>query len=88
MQSEKLQSQTAAPLQPRQRPRPRWRILIRRKPLGTLSALMLCGLIATAVLAPVIAPYDPYRLHVNERGLPMRLHPPMPRFSWHRYPRP
>jgi peptide/nickel transport system permease protein len=37
---------------------------------------MLCGLIATAVLAPVIAPYDPYRMHVNERGLPVRLHPP------------
>jgi peptide/nickel transport system permease protein len=76
MQSEKLQSQTTAPQQPRQRPRSRWRILIRRKLLGSLSALMLCGLIATAVLAPVIAPYDPYRMHVNERGLPVRLHPP------------
>jgi ABC-type dipeptide/oligopeptide/nickel transport system permease subunit len=76
MQSEKLQSQTTAPQQPRQRLRSRWRILIRRKLLGALSALMLCGLIATAVLAPVIAPYDPYRMHVNERGLLVRLHPP------------
>jgi peptide/nickel transport system permease protein len=76
MQSEKLQSQTTAPPQPRQRPQSRWRILLRRKPLGALSALMLGGLIATAVLAPVIAPYDPYRMHVNARGLPVRLHPP------------
>jgi peptide/nickel transport system permease protein len=80
MQSEKLQSQTAAPQQPRQRTRPRWRTLIRRKPLGAISAVILCGLIATAALAPVIAPYDPYRFNLNERGLPIRLHPPDARF--------
>ncbi len=80
MQSEKLQSQTAAPPQPRQRPRPGWRILIRRKPLGAISAVILCGLIATAALAPLIAPYDPYRFNLNERGLPIRLHPPDAKF--------
>ena len=80
MQSEKLQSQKAARQQPRQRPRPRWRVLIRRKPLGAISAVILCGLIATAVLAPLIAPYDPYRFNLNERGLPIRLHPPDARF--------
>ena len=80
MQSEKLQSQTTAPQQPRQRPRPRWRVLIRRKPLGAISAVILCGLLATAALAPVIAPYDPYRFNLNERGLPIRLQPPDTRF--------
>ena len=80
MQSEKLQSQTAAPQQPRQRTRPRWRTLIRHKPLGAISAVILCGLIATAALAPVIAPYDPYRFNLNERGLPIRLHPPDAKF--------
>ena len=80
MQSEKLQSQTATPQQPRQRTRPRWRALIRRKPLGAISAVILCGLIATAALAPLIAPYDPYRFNLNERGLPIRLHPPDAKF--------
>jgi peptide/nickel transport system permease protein len=76
MQSEKLQSQTATPQQPRQRPRGRGRTLLRRKPLGAISAVILCGFIATAALAPLIAPYDPYRFNLNERGLPMRLRPP------------
>jgi peptide/nickel transport system permease protein len=80
MHSEKIQSQKAALQQPRQRTRPRWRVLIRRKPLGAISAVILCGLIATAVLAPLIAPYDPYRFNLNERGLPIRLHPPDTKF--------
>ena len=68
MQSEKLQSQMAAPQQPRQRARPRWRTLLRRKPLGAISAVILCGFIATAALAPLIAPYDPYRFNLPEWG--------------------
>jgi peptide/nickel transport system permease protein len=76
MQSEKLQGRTAISQPPQQRTRPRWRILIRRKPLGAISAVILCGLIATAALAPLIAPYDPYRFNLNERGLPIRLQPP------------
>jgi peptide/nickel transport system permease protein len=80
MQSEKLQSRMATPQQPRQHTRPRWRTLLRRKPLGAISAVILCGLIATAVLAPVIAPYDPYHFNLNERGLPIRLHPPDAKF--------
>jgi peptide/nickel transport system permease protein len=80
MHSEKLQSQTARAQQPRQRGRVRWRTLIRRKPLGAISAVILCGLIATAALAPCIAPYDPYHFNLNERGLPIRLHPPDAKF--------
>src|SRR6266487_2835727 len=51
-------------------------ILVRRKPLGAVSALILCGLVVVAILAPVLAPYDPYKFNLNERGLPIRLHPP------------
>src|SRR5262245_45220405 len=80
MQSEQLQSQTATPQQPRQRAWPGWRTLARRKPLGAISAVILCGLIATAVLAPLIAPYDPYHFNLNGRGLPIRLQPPNAHF--------
>src|SRR5262245_14232740 len=80
MQSEKLQNQTAVLQRPHQRTRSRWRIFIRRKPLGALSAVILCGLVAPAALAPLIAPYDPYRFNLNERGLPIRLQPPDAKF--------
>jgi peptide/nickel transport system permease protein len=55
-------------------------ILVRRKPLGAVSALILCGLVVVAILAPVLAPYDPYKFNLNERGLPIRLHPPNAKF--------
>ena len=51
-------------------------ILVRRKPLGAASALILCGLVVVAILAPVLAPYDPYKFNLNERALPIRMQPP------------
>src|SRR5947209_7826131 len=50
--------------------------LVRRKPLGAVSALILGGLVVVAILAPVLAPYDPYTFNLNARGLPIRLQPP------------
>jgi peptide/nickel transport system permease protein len=55
-------------------------ILVRRKPLGAVSALILCGLVVVALLAPVLAPYDPYKFNLNERGLPIRMQPPNAKF--------
>ena len=55
-------------------------ILVRRKPLGAVSALILCGLVVVAILAPVLAPYDPYKFNLNERGLPIRLQHPNAKF--------
>jgi peptide/nickel transport system permease protein len=55
-------------------------ILVRRKPLGAVSALILCGLVVVAILAPVLAPYDPYKFNLNERGLPIRMQPPNAKF--------
>ena len=50
--------------------------LARRKPLGAVSAGILCVLLAVALLAPLIAPYDPYKLNLNDRGLPIRMQSP------------
>src|SRR6266498_1969017 len=60
-----------------------WRalsILGRREPVGAASALILCGLVMVAILAPVLAPYDPYQFNLNERGLPIRMQPPNAKF--------
>ncbi|MBM3222965.1 MAG: ABC transporter permease [Candidatus Tectomicrobia bacterium] len=80
MYSEDIQPQTAAAAAAPRRQRTGVWTMARRKPLGAISAVILCGLIATAALAPVIAPYDPYRFNLNERGLPIRLHAPDARF--------
>src|SRR5262245_2379955 len=53
-------------------------LLARRKPLGAASAAVLCILLAVALLAPVLAPYDPYKLNLDGRGLPIRMQKP----SW------
>jgi len=51
-------------------------MLVRRKPLGAAGAAVLCVLITVALLAPVLAPYNPYAFNLNERGLPVRMQPP------------
>jgi peptide/nickel transport system permease protein len=51
-------------------------MLVRRKPLGAAGAVVLCALITVALLAPVLAPYNPYKFNLNERGLPIRMQPP------------
>ena len=61
------------------RPRGRWRglaLLVRRKPLGAVSAVAILGLIVVAILAPALAPRDPYQFNLNERGLPIRMQAP------------
>src|SRR5262249_26043488 len=50
--------------------------LARRKPVGALSALVLCAVVGVAVFASVLAPYDPYQFNLDARGLPVRLQPP------------
>jgi peptide/nickel transport system permease protein len=52
--------------------------LARRKPVGAVSAAILCLLLAVALLAPWLAPYDPYQLNFDCRGLPIRMQAP----SW------
>jgi peptide/nickel transport system permease protein len=54
--------------------------LVAGKPLGALSALVIATLFAVAILAPVLAPYDPYDFNLNAHGLPLRMQPPTPAF--------
>ena len=49
---------------------------VRKKPLGAVSAAIICALVAVAVLAPFLAPRDPYAFNLNERGLPVRMQAP------------
>src|SRR5262245_13356793 len=39
-------------------------MLARRKPLGAIGATILLALVSAAILAPAIAPFDPYEVHV------------------------
>jgi ABC-type dipeptide/oligopeptide/nickel transport system permease subunit len=52
-----------------------WR-LARRKPLGTVSAIVIVIVAVVAILAPVLAPRSPYDFNLNERGLPIRMQAP------------
>lgn len=81
MQSEEeVDSQLALQPQVDTQRRRLWRTLLRRKPLGALSTVILGCLLSMAVLAPVIAPYDPYQFNLNARGLPIRLQAPSAKF--------
>jgi ABC-type dipeptide/oligopeptide/nickel transport system permease subunit len=53
---------------------------VRRKPLGAVSGAIILALFAVAILAPVVAPRDPYDFNLNERGLPVRMQPPSAAF--------
>ncbi len=55
-------------------------LFVRRKPLGAVSAVVILGLLAVALLAPLLAPRDPYALNLNERGLPIRMQGPTAAF--------
>jgi peptide/nickel transport system permease protein len=55
-------------------------LLVRRKPLGAVSAVVILGLLIVALLAPLLAPRDPYALNLNERGLPIRMQGPTAAF--------
>src|SRR5262245_17967534 len=46
---------------------------MRRKPLGALGAVLILVLVANALLAPVIAPYDPITMKSSDRLKPPSL---------------
>ena len=57
------------------RTRALWRVM-RKKPLGLASALLLVVLVLTAIFADVLAPYDPLDTHPEIRlQAPSRAHP-------------
>ena len=71
-------TQTAEPIQTN-RSRTWVRSLLdvaRRKPLGTAGAVGKLLLILSAVLAPLIAPFDPYDFNLTDQGLPLRQQAP------------
>jgi ABC-type dipeptide/oligopeptide/nickel transport system permease subunit len=73
----------AAPESPRLDARGIWAAgvrLARRKPLGAVSAVIILGLLAVALLAPLLAPRDPYALNLDQRGLPIRMQGPTAAF--------
>jgi peptide/nickel transport system permease protein len=39
---------------------------LRYQPLGALGGLIISGMVILAILAPVVAPYDPYELRVDD----------------------
>ena len=55
-------------------------MLVQRKPLAAVSALIVCGLVVVALLAPVLAPRDPYMFNLDDRGLPIRMQAPSATF--------
>jgi len=55
-------------------------LLLQRKPLGAVSAAVVCALVAVALLAPVLAPRDPYMFNLDDRGLPIRMQAPSATF--------
>ena len=44
--------------------RPALVMFVRKKPLGAMGSAILLVLVAMAILGPVIAPFDPYEVHV------------------------
>src|SRR5258705_9497378 len=44
-----------------------WLRVMRSKPLGALGGLLIVGLVATALLAPVLAPHDPIKIKSSAR---------------------
>jgi peptide/nickel transport system permease protein len=43
---------------------------LRSQPLGALGGLIILGMVVLAILAPVVAPYDPYELRVDHMFAP------------------